>query len=126
MIKYLSLEEVVYLHQEIIKKTGGKEGIREFGLLHAALERSKATFGGEDLYPDVFTKAAALIQSLILNHPFIDGNKRTGLVALIGFLKINKIRLRANGDQLLKLVLDIEKKKYSIKILSAWLRKHYR
>lgn len=124
MIRYLNLEEVLYLHQEIIKKTKGKEGIIDFGLLHASIERPKASFGGKDLYSDVFAKAASLIHSLILNHPFVDGNKRTGLVAMILFLEINRVRLKADTSQLLKLVLDIEKKKYSIKSLAGWIRKY--
>jgi len=124
MTKYLKLEEVLYLHQEIIEKTGGKEGIGNFGLLHASIERPKASFGGKDLYPDVFTKAAVLIHSLILNHPFIDGNKRTGLVAMIRFLEVNGVSLQITSDELLKLVLDIERKKYSIKSLVFWIKKH--
>jgi len=124
MTKYLVLEEVLYLHQEIIKKTGGKEGIRDFGLLHASIERPKASFGGKDLYPNVFAKAASLIHSLILNHPFIDGNKRTGLAAMTWFLKVNEVNLQIASDELLKLVLDIETKKYSIKPLGLWIEKH--
>ncbi len=124
MTEYLGLEEVLYLHQEIIKKTGGKEGILDFGLLHASIERPKASFGGQDLYFDIFAKAAALIHSLVLNHPFIDGNKRAGLVAMIRFLEINGVSLQVTTDELLKLVLDIEAKKYSIKSLSSWIREH--
>ena len=124
MTKYLKLEEVLYLHQEIIKKTGGKEGIGDFGLFHASIERPKASFGGKDLYLDSFAKAAALIHSLILNHPFIDGNKRTGLAVMIRFLKVNGVDLQATPDELLKLVSDVEAKKYSIKLLAFWIKEH--
>ncbi len=124
MTKYLSLEEVLYLHQEIVEKTGGKEGILDFGSLHASIERPKASFGGKDLYFDIFAKAAALIHSLILNHPFADGNKRTGLVAMIRFLEMNNISFQAVSDELLELVLNIENKTYSIKSLAFWIKKH--
>ena len=78
-MKYLSLEDVLLYHERIIQESGGSEGIRDFGLLHSAIERPKASFAGKDLYQDIFTKAAALVHSLVLNHPFIDANKRTAL-----------------------------------------------
>ena len=81
-MKYISIDEVVAIHFELINQFGGSQGMRDFGLLHSAVERSRASFGGEDLYPDIFSKAAALLHSLILNHPFIDGNKRTSYVSL--------------------------------------------
>ena len=68
-MKYISIDEVVAIHFELINQFGGSQGMRDFGLLHSAVERSRASFGGEDLYPDIFSKAAALLHSLILNHP---------------------------------------------------------
>jgi len=72
-----SLEEVIHFHDQAIDRYGGSKGIRDFGGLDSALHRPWQTFGGEDLYPTFFHKAAAILESIILNHPFIDGNKRT-------------------------------------------------
>jgi death-on-curing protein len=79
------LEDILNLHQFSIQKYGGSDGLRDSGLLESAIARPFQSFGGEDLYPSIFEKAAALGESLIINHPFIDGNKRTGTVAMIAF-----------------------------------------
>jgi death-on-curing protein len=73
--------EVLLLHARLIQRTGGSSGVRDMGLLGSALARPQATFGHNDLYPDLWSKAAALMPSLIKNHPFVDGNKRTALAA---------------------------------------------
>ena len=78
MTDYLSLEQVLDLHRVQIRRFGGATGLRDRGALEAALGRPQMTFGGEDLYPDVAAKAAALMHSLVMNHPFVDGNKRAG------------------------------------------------
>ncbi len=84
-MRYLTAEQVLFLHARLIEETGGSHGIRDVGLLQSAVARPRATFEGEDLYPDVCSKAAALMHSLINNHPFVDGNKRTGTAALKSF-----------------------------------------
>jgi len=77
-MRYLSLIEVLELHRRIINQSGGTLGIRDFGLLESAIAQPRMTFGGEDLYPSLVEKAAALGFALIMNHPFVDGNKRIG------------------------------------------------
>lgn len=121
---YISIEEAVYLHEQIIKKSGGSLGIRDFGLLHASLERPKASFGGADLYPNIYLKSAALFHSLILNHPFVDGNKRTALSVLFLFLERNGLFIKARKKELIDLCLKVEKKQYLIKNIAEWLRKY--
>ena len=76
-MKYIYPKQIIYLHKRIIENTGGQEGLRDTRLLESAVYRPMATFGGQELYPDIFDKASALIHSLISNHPFFDGNKRT-------------------------------------------------
>ena len=98
-MKYLTVDEVVAMHSGVIKQFGGLPGIHSFDLLYSAIERPKATFGGDDLYETIFDKAAALIHSLILNHPFVDGNKRTAFVSLARFLYINKVKFMANREK---------------------------
>ncbi len=81
------LLRVYEIHERIIARTGGLPGLRDGAMLHAAVGRPFATFGGEDLYPDPFTKAAALFHSLIKSHPFMDGTKRTAFAATLYFLE---------------------------------------
>ena len=73
--RFVPLEDVLFIHEMIIELTGGKGGVRDFTLFHSAVMRPVASFGGEDLYKSVFDKEAALIHSLLLNHPFNDGNR---------------------------------------------------
>lgn len=73
-------EDVITFHDKAIEKYGGSKGLRDFGALDSALNRPWQTFGGEELYPTCFEKAAAIAESVILNHPFVDGNKRTGFI----------------------------------------------
>ncbi len=89
MIRYLTLIEVLHLHRQVINQSGGSLGVRDLGLLESAVAQPKMTFGGEDLYPTVIDKAAALAFSIIRNHPFVDGNKRTGHAAMETFLISN-------------------------------------
>lgn len=123
-MKYLSVEEVLFLYDQIIQKSGGKQGIRSPELLFSAVERPKTTFAGKDLYPDIYSKASALVHSLILNHPFVDGNKRTALACLFRFLEINGVQLKVNFEQLISFALDIENKKTSFKEIIFWLKKY--
>jgi death-on-curing protein len=88
-MRYLTLGEVVALHDAIITRTGGASGLRDFGALDSALAQPKATFGGEDLHSTLEDKAAALGFSLAQNHPFVDGNKRVAHAAMETFLMLN-------------------------------------
>ena len=81
-MRYLSLQEVISLHSLLIAQSGGSSGLRDRGALESAVAQPEASFGGEQLYPDLASKAAALGHSLIQNHPFVDGNKRVGHAAM--------------------------------------------
>lgn len=80
-MNYLTAKQVLFIHSRLVFEFGGRHGIRGLGLLESVVARHQATFEGKDFYPDVFNKAAALLESLIGDHPFIDGNKRTGISA---------------------------------------------
>lgn len=123
-INFLSLDEILAIHYDQIKRYGGSHGVRDFNLLISAASRPQATFGGFDLYPDVFAKAAALIHSLVLNHPFIDGNKRTAITATTRFLFINGYVVKMSKKELIDLPLKIESKKMDMESITAWLKKH--
>src|SRR5687767_8809272 len=92
--QYVEIDQVYYLHERIIRRAGSKASVRDFALLHSAVERPKATYAGRELYPTLFSKAAALLQSLTLNHPFSDGNKRTAWGTTRWFLALNGCQLR--------------------------------
>lgn len=123
-MKYLSIEEVVAIHYQVVSVYGGSQGVRDFGLLHSAVERPKASFGGKDLYDSVYDKAAALLYSLVMNHPFVDGNKRTGYVSVARYLAINGVMLSSEKDTLISFVLKLEKEKLSIAEIATWLQKN--
>ena len=125
-IKYLEIDEVYNIHEKMLKVGGGRFGIRDFTLIHSAVERPKASFAGRMLYHDIWFQAAALIQSLIKNHPFEDGNKRTGFFSMLRFLNINGYDIKAAKKEIIRFALDIDVKKLSIKKISFWLKKHSR
>jgi death-on-curing protein len=123
-VEYLTLEEVYLLHERLIQLTGGSSGLRDPGLLESAVARPQASFDGEDLYPDLWTKAAALMQSLIKNHPFVDGNKRTAVTATAVFLELNHHRLTANNDEVLRFAVQMAGGQAELEEIAAWLEAH--
>lgn len=125
-INFLSLDEILAIHYDQINRYEGSHGVRDFNLLISAASRLQATFGGFDLYPDVFSKAAALIHSLILNHPFVDGNKRTAIAGTARFIFINDYVLKMSKEELVDLPLKIESKKMDMGEITIWLKKHSR
>lgn len=125
-VRYVIAEQAIFYQQKIIKETGGSLGLRDLGLLESAISRPKASFGGKDLYPKLLDKAAALFHSMILNHPFLDGNKRTALAVLYEFLKQNGYKLSATHQQLIELPLQIERKEMNLDQIAQWLKEHTR
>lgn len=124
MTKYPTLDEVVAIHFRVTEKTGGSQGVRDWDLLPSALGRPQATFGGEDLYPGIFLKAAALIQSISSNHPFIDGNKRTALATLEYFLYLNNLEIEATQREKVDFILWAENEKPTLDQIAIWIKKH--
>ncbi len=121
-MNYLTTEQVLFLHARLIEETGGSHGVRDVGLLKSAVARPQATFGGEDLYPDLFSKAAALMDSLIRNHPFVDGNKRTGIASAALFLQQNGRRLTATNAELEAFTLYVAVSGPDISEIAAWFQ----
>lgn len=123
-INFLGLDEVLAIHHDQIERYGGSHGIRDLELLISALARPQATFAGSDLYPDLFSKASALAHSLILNHPFVDGNKRTAIVSTARFLFINGFKLKMSDKELINLPLKINSKNLDQDQIGSWLKRH--
>jgi death-on-curing protein len=123
-MNYLGPEQVLFLHARLIEETGGGHGLRDLAQLESAVSRPRATFGGQDLYPDLFAKAAALMDSLIRNHPFVDGNKRTGIAAAALFLVQNSYRLTATNAEVEAFVLRVVKGEPDVAEIAGWLQAH--
>jgi len=122
----VSIDQVYEIHQSIVKRAGTMASVRDFALLHSAIERPKATYMGQDLYPTVFLKAAALLQSLCLNHPFTDVNKRTAWITTKRFLHVNNLHLKATRKEAADFMVYVDNSKPEIKEISSWLTSHSR
>jgi death on curing protein len=120
MTDYLTLAEVLAIHADQIERYGGSQGVRDYGLLEAALYRPQTGY-----YADLIEEAAALWESLAQNHPFIDGNKRTAFAAAYTFLAINGARIAADPHKAYAFIEGLYKtNQFSFRELVAWLRKH--
>ena len=124
MMRYLTLVEVLELHRRIIEQSGGALGVRDFGLLESAIAQPRMTFGGEELYPSPIEKSAALGFSIIMNHPFVDGNKRTGHAAMETFLVLNGMEISVSVDEQENFVLAIAAGEMDREALVGWLQQY--
>lgn len=122
-MKYLTPEQILFIHSRLIDTTGGSHGIRDVGLLESAAARPMATFGGKDLYPDIFHKTAALMESLAKNHPFIDGNKRTAITSAGLFLRMNGHSLEASQKELEHFAIAMAQSKIVFAEAVEWFEK---
>lgn len=107
MTIYLRAEQVLFVHYRLVSETGGEQGVRDLGLLESAVARPRAMFDNQELYKGIFEQAAALMELLINNHPFLDGNKRTGIACAVLFLKQNGIGFSARNSDLEKFTLRV-------------------
>lgn len=123
-IKFLTVIRVLAIHDYMVKRFGGSHGIRDLGLVESAVMRPQAGFGGEYLYKNIFDMAAALLQSLLKNHPFVDGNKRTALSSAGIFLKINDYKLINNHKEEVEFGVKVDSQNLTLAQISAWLKNH--
>jgi len=123
-VKYLSVEEVIDLHNALISASGGSEGIRDAGLLESAVAQPEAGAFGQDLYPTIVEKAAALLFSLAKNHAFVDGNKRIAHHAADVFLKQNGYKIVGLVDDQEAAVLAVASSGMAREELVSWLAEH--
>ena len=118
----IALDEALAIHAELIEATGGSHGLRDRGGLEAALARPFATFGGQDLYPDAVAKAAALLESIVKNHPFVDGNKRAGYTLGRLTLMTYDLDLKASDDDEYDMVIHVATGGMDVDGIAAWMR----
>ena len=123
---FLSCDDVLEIHKDLIRAFGGSEGVRDMGLLQSAVAMPQSGFGDAYFYSDHFEMAAAYLFHLVQNHPFIDGNKRTGLVAAIAFLGINRVELQADPDALFDLVMGVARSACSKAEVAVFLKQNTR
>ena len=121
-MRYLTPEQVLFIHARLIAETGGEHGVRDLGFLQSAVARPMSTFDGEELYQDIHKKAAALMESLINNHPFVDGNKRTGIASAAMFLRVNGYSLTVSDAEMESFVLAVASGKQSLESIVEWLK----
>ena len=123
-VQYITLEVVVAIHDDMVERYGGSFGIRDLGLIQSAIARPQASFSGYELYPTIFDKAAAFFHSLIFNHAFVDGNKRTAMVSTARFLSINGYDLSVIFKEFVEFPLRVENKHLTLEDISSWLKKN--
>ena len=121
MIVYLSLEQVLFIHKRVMERYGGAQGIRDKNLLEFAVMRPQMSVFGEDAYPTLFLKAAVLLHSIVQNHPFLDGNKRTGFAAMHLMLLRNGHDLASSCMQEVRMCLDVAMGKMTVEQISRWI-----
>lgn len=118
---FLDYESVLRIHERQIQKFGGTSGIRDQGLLESALAQPQATFGGQLLHTSIYEQAAAYLYHLAMNHPFVDGNKRTAFAVMDTFLRVNNYRLNLTNDEAYRLVINVVQAEISKEELHHYL-----
>ncbi|MCO6483037.1 MAG: type II toxin-antitoxin system death-on-curing family toxin [Flavobacteriales bacterium] len=113
--------EALLYHEELVRRFGGSQGVRDEGILDAALHRPFATFGGVDLFPTPESKAAAIMHGIITGHPFIDGNKRTGYALARLILQVHGLDIEATEDERYDLVIQVATGQLDADGVRAWL-----
>ena len=120
----LSKPQILLLHKQLITETGGAFGLRDEGMLDSALNAPFQSFAGEDIYPSLQQKAARLCFGLVMNHPFIDGNKRIGAHAMLVFLSLNGIELQYSQTELAEVILQLAAGEIESANLLRWILTH--
>ena len=124
LIRFLSEAEIISINEEMVAKFGGLHGIRDLHLLRLATGRPQMSVGFQDAYKTIFDKAAALLHSIINNHPFLDGNKRTSFFSAILFLQYNGWETEFKRKEAVKFVRKVHDEDYTVEQISTWLENH--
>ncbi|MBI2590283.1 MAG: type II toxin-antitoxin system death-on-curing family toxin [Candidatus Blackburnbacteria bacterium] len=122
-MKFVSLEETYAIHERMLQIGGGRAGIHDFAMLHSAIERPKAQFGGKYLYDTIWLMAGAFLQSMVRNQPFEDANKRTAYFTTKRLLFKNGYMLQPKRGEVLKFMVNVDVKRTSTEQIAAWLEK---
>ena len=120
----LTKQQILLLHTQLIRQSGGTDGVRDEGMLDSAISQPLQTFDNMELYPGIVDKAVRLGYGLITNHPFVDGNKRIGTHAMLVTLDINGIELQYQDEDMIQLILKIASGKADDRVLRTWVLAH--
>ncbi|GHV95791.1 death-on-curing protein [Spirochaetia bacterium] len=123
-MKRLAIETVIEMHSALIEASGGLDGVRDINMLDASIASPYHTFGGQYLYPTLQVMAAHLAFSLVKNHPFLDGNKRIGILSMLTFLEINGISVECTNDELVAIGLGLAENTINENALVEWIISH--
>jgi len=121
---FLGLDEVIEIHRDQIERYGGHPGVRDMGLLQSAIAMPQASHGGKYLHADLFEMAAAYLFHIVQNHPFVDANKRVGVVAALVFLALNGLEVNVPNEALFQTVLAVAQRKLGKDAIAEFLRRH--
>ena len=124
MLKYFSEGEILLIHNRAVDETGGLHGIRDHNAIHSVIEQPRQAVFGKELYPTVFLKAAVYARNIIAHHPFLDGNKRTGIIVASVFLSDNGYMIEAKEGEFYSLALHIAEDKLEYEKIAAWFESH--
>lgn len=124
MTRFLKTVEVQEIQQYQIRNFGGDEGLRDKALLESAIGGIQLTFGGQYLYPDIYSQAAAYLYHICKNHPFVDGNKRAGAMTAVVFLELNQHHFNAPPDVFANLVIDVASGKIQKSEIAEFFKKY--
>ena len=120
----LTTSEVIEIHEELVAATGGASGIRNMGLLESAVMGCSQSFGGVELYPTIPQKAARMAYAISKNHPFVDGNKRVSVTAMLVILRMNGVALSFMQEELIELGLGIANDSLDYEAILTWIYAH--
>jgi death-on-curing protein len=120
-VNYLSYNALLQIHDDQIQEYGGEDGLRDSDLLKSAHRQPLQSYGGKEIHPSLFKKIAALGYGIINNHPFVDGNKRTGTASMVLLLEMNGHKLNARNDELVEMARSVARGEMSQDELSDWL-----
>jgi death-on-curing protein len=123
-MRYLTLNEVLNLYRQVMEQFGGAMGVRDLDALESAIAQPRMAFSGQELYPTIVEKASALGFSLVMNHPFVDGNKRTAHAAMETFLVLNGFEIQGSVEEQEKLILQLAAGELKRDEFRAWIGAH--
>ncbi len=118
----ITIQEALYIHEQAIKEFGGSFGVRDYTMLESALKRPYVTFNHNELYPKIEDKAASILESIIKNHPFVDGNKRVGYILMRYLLLMNELDIKADEEEKYDFVINITEGKINIDAIKDWIK----